>query len=167
MECELYKKISINIYWLYFREFSAFPSNISVNLFRLSKNTMFGRPFELNMATTIALKTRKARRDSVAYSEIAMRNNAAVMDYCRTSMSALGGATAGIMGLTSFHGFIFYFISSILLSIMLMVKAGSRWNKYFVSRRILFLSGLFGGLFTYILFWTYPFLEKSFFFFRL
>ncbi|XP_014773616.1 ER membrane protein complex subunit 6 [Octopus bimaculoides] len=105
--------------------------------------------------TTIALKTRKSRPDAVAYSEIAVRNNAAIMDYCRTSMSALGGATAGIMGLTSLHGFIFYFISAILLSVMLMVKAGSRWNKYFVSRRVLFFSGLFGGLFTYILFWTF------------
>ncbi|XP_036370776.1 ER membrane protein complex subunit 6 isoform X1 [Octopus sinensis] len=127
--------------------------------------------------TTIALKTRKSRpghseadkpkpqpvpkditvdkQDAVAYSEIAVRNNAAIMDYCRTSMSALGGATAGIMGLTSLHGFIFYFISAILLSVMLMVKAGSRWNKYFVSRRVLFFSGLFGGLFTYILFWTF------------
>lgn len=44
----------------------------------------------------------------VAFSESAVRNNAAVVEYCRTSMSALSGSTAGILGLTGFLGFGFY-----------------------------------------------------------
>ena len=55
--------------------------------------------------------------EPVAYSEFAMRNNAAILDYCRTSMSALSGATAGIIGLTSFYGFAFYFITALVLSV--------------------------------------------------
>ncbi len=131
-----------------------------------------------------------------------MRQNAAILDYCRTSMSALSGSTAGIIGLTGLYGFIFYFITAFMLSvstksgrrtcslelginrcekkktrvklksfaemshlrcvlqrrftttahcfliqIMLLFKAGSQWNKYFLNRRVFFTSGLFGGLF--------------------
>ena len=38
-------------------------------------------------------------------------------------------------------------IISFSLQIMLLLKAGSSWNKYFINRRQIFLSGLFGGLF--------------------
>ena len=44
----------------------------------------------------------------VAYSELAVRNNASVVEYCRTSMAALSGGTAGLLGLTGFYGFGFY-----------------------------------------------------------
>ncbi|XP_067866882.1 ER membrane protein complex subunit 6 [Heterodontus francisci] len=88
-------------------------------------------------------------------SELAVRGNAAILDYCRTSVSALSGATAGILGLTALTGFVFYFVASFLLSVLLIVKAGHRWSKYFKSRRPLFTGGLVGGLFTYILFWTF------------
>ncbi|XP_067661345.1 ER membrane protein complex subunit 6-like isoform X2 [Haliotis asinina] len=107
------------------------------------------------MATTIAVRTRKSRRDVVAYSELAVRGNSSIIEYCRTSLSALSGATAGILGLTALYGFAFYFITAFLLSMMLLIKAGSRWNSYFVSRRIPFFNGVFGGLFTYVLFWTF------------
>ncbi|XP_062815683.1 ER membrane protein complex subunit 6 [Anolis carolinensis] len=88
-------------------------------------------------------------------SEGAVRGNAALLDYCRTSVSALSGATAGILGLTALHGFVFYFLASLLLSLLLVLKAGRRWGKCFKSRRPLFTGGLIGGLFTYILFWTF------------
>lgn len=88
-------------------------------------------------------------------SEVAVRGNAAVLDYCRTSVSALSGATAGILGLTGLYGFIFYFLASFLLSLLLILKAGRQWNKCFKSRRLLFTGGLVGGLFTYVLFWTF------------
>ncbi|XP_009881047.1 PREDICTED: ER membrane protein complex subunit 6 [Charadrius vociferus] len=60
-----------------------------------------------------------------------------------------------VVGLTGLHGFIFYFLASVLLSVLLVLKAGRRWNKYFKSRRPLFTGGLIGGLFTYVLFWTF------------
>ena len=31
----------------------------------------------------------------VAYSDVAVRNNSGIIEYCRTSMAALSGATAG------------------------------------------------------------------------
>lgn len=97
-----------------------------------------------------------AKREGPQFiSEAAVRGNAAILDYCRTSVSALSGATAGILGLNGLYGFIFYFMASVLLSVLLVLKAGRRWNKYFKSRRPLFTGGLIGGLFTYILFWTF------------
>ncbi|KFO10341.1 ER membrane protein complex subunit 6 [Balearica regulorum gibbericeps] len=94
-----------------------------------------------------------AKREGPQFiSEAAVRGNAAILDYCRTSVSALSGATAGVK---KKHGFIFYFLASVLLSVLLVLKAGRRWNKYFKSRRPLFTGGLIGGLFTYVLFWTF------------
>ncbi|XP_074048589.1 ER membrane protein complex subunit 6 [Macrotis lagotis] len=88
-------------------------------------------------------------------SEAAVRGNAALLDYCRTSVSALSGATAGILGLGGLGGFAFYLLASALLSLLLALKAGRRWGKYFKSRRPLLTGGLLGGLFTYVLFWTF------------
>nr|XP_006139708.1 LOW QUALITY PROTEIN: ER membrane protein complex subunit 6 [Pelodiscus sinensis] len=102
------------------------------------------------------MATMVAKREGPQFiSEGAVRGNAAILDYCRTSVSALSGRTAGILGLTGLHGFIFYFLASVLLSMLLVLKAGRRWNKYFKSRRPLFTGGLIGGLFTYVLFWTF------------
>ncbi|XP_001601128.1 ER membrane protein complex subunit 6 [Nasonia vitripennis] len=93
--------------------------------------------------------------DIIAYSEVAVRNNAAVVEYCRISMAALSGGTAGLLGLTGLYGFGFYIFAVISLWAMLLMKAGGQWKKYFVSRRSLLTNGFFGGLFTYVLFWTF------------
>lgn len=44
----------------------------------------------------------------IAYSEAAVLNNAAVVEYCKISMAALSGGTAGLLGLTGVYGFGFY-----------------------------------------------------------
>ena len=49
----------------------------------------------------------------IAFSEIAIRNNAVFVEYCRTTMAALGGGTAGILGLTSLYGFAFYIFCAV------------------------------------------------------
>jgi len=60
----------------------------------------------------------------VSYSEPALRNNSSVVEYCRTSMSALSGCTAGILGLTGLSGFVFYIFSVLALCV-------SHIDKYF------------------------------------
>lgn len=59
--------------------------------------------------------------ETIRYNEPAIRQNAAVLEYCRTSMCGLSGATAGILGLTGLYGFFFYFISSFVLSVRITV----------------------------------------------
>lgn len=108
------------------------------------------------MATMqISKQGRPAKKEHIAFNEMAIRNNSAILEYCRTSVSALSGGTAGVFGLTGLYGFAFYFIISFMISVMLLLKAGSQWQKYFRARGVLFTNGLMGGLFTYILFWTF------------
>ena len=102
----------------------------------------------------------RTRRDKVsgeivAYSDASIRQNHGILEYCRSSMSALAGCTAGVLGLTSLYGFAFYFIMSVVLWLLILAKAGNDWNKYFTSRQSILTGGLFGGIFTYILFWTF------------
>ncbi|KAL7647046.1 UNVERIFIED_CONTAM: hypothetical protein RMT77_002303 [Armadillidium vulgare] len=107
------------------------------------------------MSGRVRTRFDKGTGEIIAYSETAIRNNSAIIDYCRTSMAALSGSTAGLLGLTGLYGFIFFFISGVTLWLMLLMKAGTHWQKYFVDRKTLLTSGLFSGLFTYILFWTF------------
>ena len=90
-----------------------------------------------------------------AFSQTAITNNQAIVEYCRTSMAALSGGTAGILGLPTLYGFLFYGVSVVMLWLMILWKAGSSWRKYFGSRQSLLTNGFFGQMFTYVLFWTF------------
>ncbi|XP_030036871.2 ER membrane protein complex subunit 6-like [Manduca sexta] len=83
----------------------------------------------------------KDKSEPVAYSEAALRNNAVVVEYCRTSMAALSGSTAGVLGLTGIYGFAFYVFAVVILWVMFMLKSGSNWSKYYVSRQSLLTNG--------------------------
>ncbi|OQR75212.1 unknown-like [Tropilaelaps mercedesae] len=105
-------------------------------------------------------KIRKSKEKSgevVAFSESAMRHNGAVLEYIRTSVSVLSGCSAGILGLTSLYGFLFYFVIAVVLWAMLVVSTLSTWETFLRSRTTFFTHGLFNGLFTYILFWTFSY----------
>ncbi|XP_044272266.1 ER membrane protein complex subunit 6 [Tribolium madens] len=92
----------------------------------------------------------------IAYSDMAIRNNLSVVEYCRTSMAALSGCTAGVLGLTGLYGAAFYIFAVTSLWLMILCKAGlSSWKSYFISRKSLLTNGFFGQLFTYILCWTF------------
>ncbi|XP_055852883.1 ER membrane protein complex subunit 6 [Episyrphus balteatus] len=105
---------------------------------------------------TTRVKTRELKSgEIVAYSESAIRNNAAAVEYCRTSMAALSGCSAGILGLTGILGFMLYLIAVLGLWCLLLLKSGTQWKKYFISRQSLLTNGFLGGLCTYVLFWTF------------
>lgn len=44
---------------------------------------------------SVVTKAKDNKPEPIAYSEAALRNNAVVVEYCRTSMAALSGSTAG------------------------------------------------------------------------
>ena len=71
--------------------------------------------------------------DVKAFSQTAIVNNNAVIEYCRTSMAALSGSTAGILGLQTLYGFGFYGFSVvgkckfvIMLCLKPYIKDGGR-----------------------------------------
>ena len=90
-----------------------------------------------------------------AFSQTAISNNQAIVEYCRTSMGALAGGTAGILGLPTLYGFLFYGVSVLILWLLILWKADSAWKKFFGSRQSLLTNGFFGQMFTYVLFWTF------------
>ena len=91
----------------------------------------------------------------IAYSSSAIVYNQNQIEYCRTSMAALSGSTAGILGLTALNGFAFFLLMILVLWFMIMASAGKNWNRYFLSRTAIITNGFFGALTTYVLFWTF------------
>ncbi len=81
--------------------------------------------------------------------------NNATIEYCRTSLAVIAGVTAGILGVTGLYGFVLYLVYSFLVSSLLALKVGMKWNCYFTSRKSLWMDGILGGLFTYVLLWTF------------
>lgn len=79
--------------------------------------------------------------------------------------ASIFGAAAGILGLESYSGFLFYFIFALLTTILFYAirvapeSLGSGLgpldtSRYYRSRFELWTGGLFGGLPGYILTWT-------------
>ncbi|CAF3314947.1 unnamed protein product [Rotaria socialis] len=93
--------------------------------------------------------------EPVLYSEAAVRFNENSLEQCRTSVSALSGCVAGILGLTSYKGFIFYAFSMLFLSFLIYLYIRNEHRKCFTSLKCIFINGFFNGLLTYVLFWTF------------
>jgi hypothetical protein len=91
------------------------------------------------------------------FSEPALRYNDYLLEYCQTSMSALSGCAAGIIGLTGLYGFLFYFLCALSLSILILVYLGPNFKKYFISKQNIVTGTLWSGIQTYLLFWTFLF----------
>lgn len=130
--------------------------------------------------TTSNIPLKNKLGDIVAYSEVAIRNNIAAVEYCRTSIAAISGSAAGkispqtnsylfekkilniilfvplgILGLNGLIGFLFYVASVLVLWLLIMIKSGTQWRRYFINRRSLLTNSFMGALCTYVLFWTF------------
>ncbi|XP_057302595.1 ER membrane protein complex subunit 6-like [Hydractinia symbiolongicarpus] len=93
--------------------------------------------------------------DIEAYSPYAIRNNLALVEYCRAFLALMSGSAAGILGLTGLYGFAFYGIVSLAMSILLALKTQSKYDRYFLTKMHVWTNGVFGELFTYLLVWTF------------
>ncbi|CDW55583.1 Rab5ip and Ribosomal S4 and S4 domain containing protein [Trichuris trichiura] len=89
------------------------------------------------------------------YSDGAVRNNYAVLEYSRTCQAAASGVAAGILGLTGLNGFMFYCLCAFVQSAVWCWKAGFHLSDYFTHPSAVLTHGVLGGLFTYVLFWTF------------
>ncbi len=97
-----------------------------------------------------------------------MRHNAIVMNYSRSSLAAIAGSVAGILGLEGWvHGILFYLLVSSLLSFCILIfQTRFKPQLYFISGLAdgqpsflaatwtVFTDQVFGNLFSYMLFWT-------------
>ncbi|KXJ95959.1 Rab5-interacting protein-domain-containing protein [Microdochium bolleyi] len=96
--------------------------------------------------------------------EAVMQNNK-VLSNLQSLLGSIFGASAGILGLESYSGFLFYFVFTILTTVLFYalrvaptsLKSGlgpMDISRYYRSRYEFWLGGLFGGLPGYILTWT-------------
>lgn len=108
-------------------------------------------------ATPAQLARQKRNETTIPYSDACIRYNDFLLDYCQTSMSALSGCAAGIIGLTGLYGFVFYFICSLFLSFVILAYMGPNASKYFISKNTIITGTLWSGIQTYLLFWTFLF----------
>ncbi|MCJ1283687.1 hypothetical protein MMC26_003018 [Xylographa opegraphella] len=85
-----------------------------------------------------------------------VRHNAQVLSSIRSLTASLFGIAAGILGLESYPGFIFYLLGTLVVSALVWgVLAKGKPEDFFESK----LSGLwaqdvFGGLSSFVLTWT-------------
>jgi hypothetical protein len=95
------------------------------------------------------------KTEPILYSEMAVRLNENSLEQCRTSVSALSGCVAVIIGLTSYKGFVFYAFSMFFLSFLIYLYIRNEHRTFFTSLNHVFINGFFNGLLTYVLFWTF------------
>lgn len=100
-------------------------------------------------------RKRAAQGSVMQFNEMALRNNVNVLEYSRTCQAAVAGCAAGIIGLTGIQGFVFYVVTSLLLSAIWYVKSAAQPTLYFGDKSVFVTHSFVGGLFTYILFWTF------------
>ncbi|KAG0055872.1 ER membrane complex subunit 6 [Gryganskiella cystojenkinii] len=93
--------------------------------------------------------------DDALYVDMYIAKNSQTVTFIRSSFSAILGLAAGTMGLTNWSGFIFYFLGSAFLSLLIfLVKAKANPAPYFRQPTDVFTEGILGGMLSYILFWT-------------
>ncbi len=112
---------------------------------------------QMGSSSSLVNKQKKVDSNMIPFSEASIRYNDFLLDYCQTSMSALSGCAAGIIGLTGLYGFVFYFICSLFLSMIILLKMGPDSARYFISKKTIVTGTLWSGIQTYLLFWTFLF----------
>lgn len=93
-------------------------------------------------------------QDAHLYVQSHVMHNGRQLQFIRSCFAAIAGSAAGILGLTNLSGFLFYAISWIILSALLIVRT-SGTKKYFINdHKDIVLDGALGGLLSYTLFHT-------------
>jgi hypothetical protein len=81
--------------------------------------------------------------------------NNQVISQLRAVYAMIAGTACGILGLTGWWGFAFYFVVMFASSLLLWWKMGGTPLKYFGGQP--WMEGVLGNIFSYILFWTLAF----------
>ncbi|KAK5736099.1 hypothetical protein LTR17_007621 [Elasticomyces elasticus] len=85
-----------------------------------------------------------------------VQHNARTVSNIRALTASLFGVAAGTLGLESFPGFIFYFLGTAVVSLVIYaLKAESKPEAYFYNPLgDLWAGDMFGGLMSFVLTWT-------------
>ncbi|KAF2764788.1 hypothetical protein EJ03DRAFT_320628 [Teratosphaeria nubilosa] len=85
-----------------------------------------------------------------------VQHNARTVSNIRALTASLFGVAAGTLGLESWPGFIFYFLGTAIVSVLIYgLKAESKPEAYFYRPLgDLWAGDMFGGLMSFVLTWT-------------
>ncbi|KAJ9052124.1 hypothetical protein DSO57_1037312 [Entomophthora muscae] len=97
--------------------------------------------------------------ESELYRPEYVAHNLSIIDFNRSCLSMVSGTASGILGLTGYQGFVFYFACSLLMTaIIYLVKilpSKKNLSHLFISpKSTFFFHGVLGGLMSHVLFWT-------------
>ena len=89
------------------------------------------------------------------YSQQPFANNLNNLAWLRAVMAIVSGVCAGILGLESLWGFMFYLATSFLLSASIFfTRIEGKPELYFTSLTFLMIHEVFSNLVSFVLFWT-------------
>ncbi|KAF2723313.1 hypothetical protein K431DRAFT_28245 [Polychaeton citri CBS 116435] len=85
-----------------------------------------------------------------------VQHNGKTVSNIRALTASLFGIAAGTLGLESWPGFLFYFVGTTIVSILIFsLRAGSTPSAYFFRPLgDLWIGDMFGGLMSFVLTWT-------------
>eukprot|EP00127_Corallochytrium_limacisporum_P003760 Clim_evm92s152 gene=Clim_evmTU92s152 len=83
------------------------------------------------------------------------RINTMSLNNCRTYCVAMSGITAGILGFQAWTGLIFYIVTSLLFSALLVVRIGFHAEKYFSNGKMVLLDTNPNNLLAYVFYWSF------------
>ena len=93
-------------------------------------------------------------RKMAGFSRERIAANTRVLTFARTLVAAFAGASAGILGLETYAGFLFYFAANLVGSALLFFAMHTKPSKYLVSPNSVWTEAATSGFMTYLLVWT-------------
>ncbi|KAI9684181.1 MAG: hypothetical protein M1829_003451 [Trizodia sp. TS-e1964] len=84
-----------------------------------------------------------------------VQHNSKVISQLRNLSASVFGVAAGVLGLESYPGFLFYLLGTLLISLLTLVfLAEANPKKFFVASVDIWTSDVFSGLSSFVLTWT-------------
>ena len=89
---------------------------------------------------------------------VALRGNMQVLQYVHALLFIVAGLACGVLGVQGGMGVLTYLATHVLLVLVLLALTGGKTMNYFAqSPHILLLSGLYGQITAFLLFWALGF----------
>ncbi|GAA6064653.1 hypothetical protein JCM10212_005239 [Sporobolomyces blumeae] len=83
-----------------------------------------------------------------------LAHNARSLYYVKSTTACLAGTVAGILGLTNYVGFAWFFLTALASGALFALAKQPKRVDYFTSPTEPWIGGILENLFSYVLFWT-------------
>ncbi|CRH02573.1 ER membrane protein complex subunit 6, putative [Plasmodium relictum] len=105
---------------------------------------------EVNLMSSLDLKF----LDDKKYDEHKIKHNQNSLILSKQFYGIISGITVGILGIQGIYGFLFFFLFTIIGTLMTYFHIKSNFNSFFLKKSDVLYGDIFSGLISFILFWT-------------